>query len=81
MYPRVFLVNRLTAIAAAFLASSQTQAVTNTTAAKQHKPNAKKSKYHDTTELSTATQTESQECKDCRHLSVLLVLVWIFFTT
>ncbi|MBF2069270.1 hypothetical protein [Fischerella thermalis] len=35
MYPRVFLVNRLTAIAAAFLASSQT-------AAKQHKPNAKK---------------------------------------
>ncbi|PLZ92551.1 hypothetical protein [Fischerella thermalis] len=29
MYPRVFLVNRLTAIAAAFLASSQT-------AAKQH---------------------------------------------
>ncbi|WP_102171594.1 hypothetical protein [Fischerella thermalis] len=74
MYPRVFLVNRLTAIAAAFLASSQT-------AAKQHKPNAKKSKYHDTTESSTAMQTESQECKDCRHLSVLLVLVWIFFTT
>ncbi|WP_131474210.1 hypothetical protein [Fischerella thermalis] len=65
MYPRVFLVNRLSAIATA----------------KQHKPNAEKSKYHDTTETSTATQTESQECKDCRYLSVLLVLVWIFFTT